>query len=154
MALTTQQAATLKTDIQARANLNAFVAAADWPSVAIFYNGVASPTVQVWKPAVTINELNSAINWTSFVTTGIGKQTAFLCMTQNKMIDATDSQVRGGIAQIFAGDSTSINALTAVSQRPATYFEALFSVASGAAQVSTFYGQNLQPLDVQHAMGF
>lgn len=144
--MTPAQLATLKVDIFSR-----------WPQqigneeIADFYNSVAVPTVNVWKPEVTITELNSAIAWPDMVSLTIEKQLAFQTMIWSFKIDMTDAQVRNGIDTIFGSVSASKAGIVNVGKRPATYLESLFSTG-GATKVSQVFGYKLLPSDVAEAL--
>lgn len=152
MALTTAQRTTLKADVLARLSLAGAVALADWPAVANFYNTTAVPAVSLWMPNVGVAFLNSAIAWATYKTLTLQEQGAYRAMTQIGSVDMTDNQVRQGFSSIFGSASASWIAIRDGAQRPATYFEALFSVASGSAFNSVFYGQPLSSIEVQLAM--
>ena len=152
MALTTAQLTTLKADIQSRPSL--------WANgtqqigneeVAAFYNSTASPVVNIWKPAVTVQELNSAIAWSDMVVVTQEKQLAYQSMIWNFSIDMTDAQVRAGIDSIFGAGSASKNGINAIGKRGATYLEALFSTG-GATKVSSVFGVQLQAAEVSSAI--
>ena len=151
--LTSVQALTLKTNINSAGNavsLGAFIAAQDYPSIAIFYNQLASPVVNLWRPHISVSELNTAIVWADFVALTIGKQNAYFAMTQDGWVDSTSANIRGGFTAIFANPS--LANLTALAQRPGTRFEVLFSTVQGTASVSTVFGMLLSADDVQFAL--
>jgi hypothetical protein len=150
--MTTAQIATLKADILSRPNL--------WANgtqqigneeVAAFYNSTASPVVNVWKPEVTVQELNSAIAWSDMVLLTQEKQLTYQSMIWNFKIDMTDAQVRSGIDTIFGNPSSSRTGILNVGKRSATYFEALFATG-GATKISSLFGYQLSPAEVSAAI--
>lgn len=136
MSLTASQLSTLKTDIQGRASLASSVAAADWPTVAAFYNAPASPAVNVWRADIATEEIAPQVVMSDFVALTAVKQNGLLLLTQGPKIDATQANVRSAFASIFGAGSTTLTNLTALAQRPATRFEAMFLTAAGAANIS------------------
>jgi hypothetical protein len=63
-ALTPAQQATLKTDIQNTASLNAAVTANDWYTVADYYNSASS--TPVWWTACPTDNIFNALTWTNY----------------------------------------------------------------------------------------
>lgn len=150
--MTTSQLATLKADIFSRPNL--------WANgtqqigneeVAAFYNSTASPVVNVWKPEVSVQELNSAIVWSDMVLLSQEKQLTYQSMIWNFKIDMTDPQVRSGIDAIFGSGSASKTGINNVGKRNATYLEALFATG-GATKVSSLFGYKLSGDEVAAAL--
>lgn len=150
--LTSAQLATLKTDINAQAPLAAARTAADWPTVAAFYNANTSPAVAVWKPSITVHEMNAVITWSAFAGLTALAQNAYMAMTQDGFVDATSATVRAGFSTVFGAGSASLTALNALAQRTATRLEALLVSVAGPPIVSAVFGQSLSADDVQKAM--
>lgn len=152
MSLTLQQLQTLKADIQSRhalwANGTQQVSNED---VAAFYNSTATPTVNVWKPEVTITELNSVIDWVSMTALTVEKQLAFQTMIWSFKIDMTDAQVRAGIDAIFGNPSATRTGILNVGKKAASYIEAMFSTG-GAVKTSQMFGYKFQPGEVADAL--
>lgn len=150
--LTTQQLATLKTDIQSRANLwsNGTQQIGD-QEVATFYNTVAEPAVPIWKKDVDITQLNSAVNWSDMAALTQEKQLAYQSMVWANVIDMTDVQVRGGVDAIFGNPSSSRTGILAIGKRNATYLEALFATG-GATKISAVYNNSLSASEVSAAI--
>jgi len=151
--LTTPQLLVLKTDILSPANaaaLGPWLLAQDYPAIANWYNALASPAVNLWRPHIPVSELNTAIVWADFVALTLGKQNAYFAMTQDGWIDATSANIRTGFGAVFAGASQTN--LVALAQRGGTRFEVLFSTVAGAASVSTMFGQSLSGDEVQRAV--
>ena len=145
MPLTTAQLQTFKAAINAEPALAAARAAGDHGAIAAYYNVVSASNI--WKPAVTVADLNTAIVWTEFISLAQGARDAYFAMTQGSTVDATKANVRNGFAAIFAG--TSQSNLTALAQRLATRFEVLFTVA----QVCSLFGYVVSVADVAEALG-
>lgn len=149
--MTNAQLTTLKTDIQARPNLwtngKPLLADAD---IAAFYNTLSA--VNIWRPSVTVRELNSAIAWAAMVAITQEKQLTYQSMIWANEIDMTDNQVRNGVTAVFGAGSTSETGIMAVGKRVATFLEALFSGGAGTTKVSTLFGVQLQSQDVTDAL--
>jgi hypothetical protein len=154
--LTETQYATLATDIQSGPNaatLAPFVTARDDQSIALFYNQASAPVVTLWRPNIRPQELHNVVVWTDFVAlTAIKQGTYTAMMTGATTIDATNSGIRGAFQAVFGAGSASLTAMTAVAQQPATRLEALFSTASGGANISTVFGELLTHRGVAHAL--
>src|SRR5208282_6843670 len=119
MALTPAQQATLKTDIQSGPNsatLAPLVAAANWVSVAAFYNGGSGTAV--WIPNVPVTTILAATNWTTFAAKTSLQQITYLAMTSQSFLDATNANYRNGFAAVFSG--ADLTALSNAAQRTGT----------------------------------
>lgn len=150
--LTPAQQTTLKTDMHSAGNaaaLGAFLSAADWVSIAAFYNASSAQTV--WKPNITVRDLTRNIVGSAFDALTTQKQQGYIALTQGGIVDATAASIRAWFQDIFGAGSTTLIALTAEAQRTATRFELLFATAASPANVSTVFGQTLTPQDVQFA---
>lgn len=126
-------------------------------------------SLNLWKPVVTITELNSAVNWgqNPAGATDAAQTNSWLrwqSMCWSNLIDLTDPQVRSGVADVWGSGSASNTAIKAVGvgRRAGTRFELLFAgvnrgpngnPASGTmtenGRVSPFFGQPLTGSDVQ-----
>lgn len=152
MALTQAQMTTLKTDMHSAgraAALGAFLAAADWPSVAIYYNGPSGSNV--WRPSIPVADLSRNIIGSAFDALTVGKQNGYLAMTQGGFVNATFLNIRNWFSDIFGAGSATLTALTAEAQRPATRFELLFSTVAAPANVTSVFGQAVTHEDCQFA---
>ena len=142
--------AAFKASIQADGTLAAAVTAQDWPTIANAYNAASSPSVMVWRPSIPVAELNNAIDWTGgangFSLLSIAKQNAYFALTQGGTVDSTQVNIRNGFGAIFP--ATIATALATVAQVQATRFQALFSTGN----VTTYFGYQVSPSDVQQAM--
>jgi hypothetical protein len=143
--LTTAQLQTFKAAINSDPNLAAARAAGDQGAIAAYYN--AAGTGNIWKPDIDVSTLNTAIVWAEFVALTVAKQNGYFAMTQGGNIDATSSNIRGGFTAVFGG-TTSLTNLTALAQRVATRFEALFTTS----QVCSLYGYVVTVADVAAAL--
>lgn len=185
MALTPAQVATLAAHLAANTNLingTAINALPNTPddnfAIANWYNQTAlvgdnqafANSLNLWKPVVTIQELNAAINWsqTPAGATSADQTNSWLrwqSMCWNNAIDLTDNQVRSGIAAVWATGSTnaSIKAV-GIGRRAGTRFELLFASANRGpngnaadpdmtlnGRVSSVFGQKLLGTDVDAA---
>lgn len=187
MILTAAQIQTLKAHIAANTDLIGGVAINALPNtpdnnsaVAAWYNTpvsgaelqpFAAPTV-LWRPVVTIQELNTAVNWSqnpgANAATDAQQTNAWLrwqSMCWNNFLDLTDNQVRSGVAAVWAtgGSNAAIKAV-GVGRRTGTRAELLFAGASrgpdGAAnnadtslngRVSPVFGQTVTGTDIDTA---
>ena len=187
MNLTPAQLQTLKAHIAANTDTVGGVAIKDLPAtadnnfaIAAWYNTPATGTEQqafaaplsLWKPVVTIQELNTAINWSQTpganAATDAQQTNAWLrwqSMCWNNFLDLTDPQVRGGIAAVWAtgGSNANIKAV-GVGRRLGTRAELLFAGAARGpdgntpdanaalnGRVSPVFGQQLTGADVDAA---
>lgn len=147
--------------------------------VANFYNSTANPVVNVWLTSVPVMPtLNAAIVWSAYETLSVALQNTYMAITQSGVINMADKAAARGLVGlngqtdgVFVDGSASSLAIRAASVRAATYAEALFSAlglgtlgTAGAATVgnvcqydangNSIFGQQLQPSDVSHAMGW
>ena len=139
------QLTTFKAAILAEPNVAAARASQSHGAIAAYYNGPG--TGLIWRPAITVAELNTAIVWSEFIALTQGQRDAYAALISGATVDATNANVRAGFSTIFAG--TSITNLTALAQRVPTVFEQLFS--SGG--VSTMFGYQVSVADVVQALG-
>jgi hypothetical protein len=148
MDLTSSQQATFKADILA--NQAAEAAAQDIDAIVAYYN--ADSATSLWRPSISVDELNTAIVWAEFAGFTAVKQNCYLAMIQGK-IDATKPNIRNGFSTIFsAQNSASLVNLTTLAKRIGTRFEVLFSTVDGAANVSSFFGAVVDRNDVINAL--
>jgi hypothetical protein len=181
MPLTSAQATTLRAHILANTNpvtnvangqqvpINALPDVGDnYQNVANWYNGVAAAgdaqpiaaPLAVWRPVVTIGQLNSAIDWSADPTGGgtpsAGQVTnlwlRWQSMCWGNQIDMTDPQVRQGVVNIWGSSSASSLAIGGVGKQPGTRLECLLAGAGvgggiglgpAAARVSQVFGYRI-----------
>jgi hypothetical protein len=146
MSLTPAQVTALKAAIQGDANIAGLLVARQDGQIAAYYN--AGGAGSIWRPAIGVSELNTAVVWSEFILLSQGARDAYFAMTQGGTVDATNSNIRTGFNSIFTG-SVSLTNLTALAQRVPTRFEALFTTA----QVCSCFGQVISPADVVQALG-
>lgn len=154
MALLEAQLMTLKTDItvtkaavvyQGETLLNWWNAGADG-TIAEFYNQPAVPAVPLWKPRVPVNDLITALVGSEFKALPIATQNLWFVLTQGDAVDATLSRTRQNFIDVFGAAAQTTANLTAVAQKAATYFEALFATVAagpGTGSISPVFGQML-----------
>lgn len=142
--MTPAQLTTFKTAINGDAALASARAAGDHGAIAAYYNGAGAGTI--WRPSVSVSELNTAIVWSEFIALTQGQRDAYRALISGS-IDATNTNIRSGFGSIFAG--TSLSNLTALAQRVPSRFEALFTVA----QVCSVFGYTVSVADVAAALG-
>lgn len=145
--MTPAQLAIFKTAINGDGALATARAAGDHGAIAAYYNAAGSGTI--WRPVITVAELNTAIVWSEFAALTVALQQTYLAMTQGGSIDATSANVRGGFTSVFASGTTSRTNLTNLAQRTQTRFEALFTTG----QVCELFGKVVTPADVAEALG-
>lgn len=145
--MTPAQLATFKAAILGDANLAAARAAGDFGVIVAYYN--AAGTGSIWRPSISVAELNTAIVWSEFVTLTALLQNAYMAMTQGGALDGTSSNVRGGFAAVFGPATTSRANLLAIAARTPTRFEALFTTAN----ICAVFGQQVSVADVVEALG-
>lgn len=142
--MTPAQLSTFKAAILADANLVAARAAGDMGAMATYYNAAGTGTI--WRPSISVAELNTAIVWSEFIALTQGQRDAYRALISGA-IDATNANVRAGFAAIFSGQS--LTNLSALAQRVPTRFEQLFVVS----QVTPVFGQTVSVADVAAALG-
>jgi len=146
--LTTSQLATIKNDITVTkpntlyngVTLISLWNGNDFEHLADYYNTLASPTIDLWRPNVAAWEATRSVVGSVYVGLTAVKQNGFQMYLLAGTIDATSQNVRDSFSAIFPAGAT-LNNLIAVSKKQATNLEALFvgAVQSGA-YVSSVYG--------------
>jgi hypothetical protein len=153
--LSPAQLTTLKQDITVT-NASRFatnLANNEWAPIAAYYNTLASPTANLWRPDVTISQLSDGIVWADYETLAQTKQNTSIAMTQSGVLNTTVQSNRDGFTTIFGGGSTTVTNLLAIVKRAGTNFEVLFSGAPvQGARVSTVYGRQCTYIDVAQAV--
>lgn len=133
--MTPAQLVTFRAAVQANPDIAAVRAAGDQGAVAAYYNTLDAGTI--WRPDITVSELNTAIIWTEFAALSVALQNTYLALISAPFIDTTKANIRGGFSAIFGPATTSRANLIALAQRTPTRFESLFTTA----QVCSVYGQ-------------
>lgn len=150
MPLSTAQLATLKTAINADATAAAFSLTSDGDfNLAAYLNAVPPAPISVWRNDIQPGEVSRVVQMSAFVALTAIKQNGLILLTQGT-IDASAIEVRSGFTAIFGAGST-LTALTALAQRPATRFEAIFSTAAAPANTSVMFGKQASPDDIHQA---
>lgn len=146
--MTPAQLATFKAAILADATQTANVVAGDHGALAAYFNGVPATPVSLWRPSISIAELNTAIDWSEFAALTTALRETYNAMISPGAIDSTAPKIRGGFSTVFAG-KTSLTSLTALAQRSATRFEALFTTGN----VCAMFGYQVSAADIAAALG-
>jgi hypothetical protein len=136
MHLTTAQRATLKTNILATPEANAFYAVGNLQGLADYYNANASPTFTVWKTNVPLGDVGKTFNATELAgltqlnTSRLQNLAAWLAAGVNPSTAPT----RQFFDDIFsgAGGAGTRAGLLALWKRPATRAEKLFATGTGS----------------------
>lgn len=134
MALTTEQNTTLKAAILADSVLNAFPNTPDGAfAIADALNLTNVPDFIVWRTDIPTKDVKKVVVWTEYVGRSVGEQGAFSLMISNGIIDASQTNVRQGIQDIFSGPSgaNTRSALTAISKRKARRIEKILATGTG-----------------------
>lgn len=148
--MTPAQLTTLKTAINADATAAAFPQTSDGHfNLAAYLNTVPPTPMSIWRSDIKPEEISAAVVMADFVLLTAIKQTGLLLLTQGPA-NATITGVRTAFSSIFGAGPT-LTALTALAQRPATRFEAIFSTVAAPANVSSMLGQRVSPLDLEQA---
>lgn len=142
MALTLSELTVLKNDIIAKSatvyNGSTFAihqSNTKFDQVAAYYNSIASPQVDLWRPDVLIGDITNIIDMSAYITLTVAKQNGWMAMSQGSVIDATLSQVRANFVTIFGNGTATTNAAISISKKAATNFELLYTTNN----VSTKY---------------
>ena len=144
--MTPTQLTAFKAAILADVSLVAQRAAGDHGAIAAYYNGAGTGTI--WRPSITLLELNTAIVWSEYTVLSALLQNTYMAMIQGGTVDATAAGIRAGFTAVFAG-KVSLTNLTAMAQIVPTKFQQLFAVA----QVSATFGQSVAVSDIAAALG-
>jgi hypothetical protein len=142
--LTDAQLATLKADMQT--NQAANLAAGNYRLVADYYN--APGTGLIWRPVITVEELNTAISWAEFAAVPVARQNTYLAMISPGFIDATSANIRAGFGTVFSAGGASNPQLTTLAQQTPTRLEQLFSTGN----ISAVFGYRCTVNDVMNAL--
>ena len=129
MALTSAQKCTLRTDMDTHPELTTAIANADLAAIAAFYNEDAPGGDTCWRPTMSVYEVKQQIVWTEYLSTSVTEKSTFELIISNGEIQSSDPNIRGGIADIFAGPQLAQTRqnLLAAAQRVMTRLELLFA---------------------------
>jgi hypothetical protein len=142
--LTATQITLLHAALIADASMAASVAAADDIAIAAWFN---TPVAEnCWKTKLTIDEVQDAMNWTTFIGRSVGERDAFRTMFNQNEVNPSKENVRLGIADIFSGTAaTAVNlraAIMGVAQRTMTRAEKILATGPvSSVYTLTFEGQ-------------
>lgn len=118
-------------------------------ALAGYYNSVAAPQVDLWRPNILPSEIVPVLIMTEFIGLTAVKQNGLSLYMQAPFIDATNVNVRNGFTAIFAGSAgVSVTNLTALAKRPATNYENLFTVVTSGVGISSAFGQVVSPSEI------
>lgn len=103
-------------------------------AIADYYNMDSSPAFIVWKTFVSTSDCKTATVWTEYIGRSQGERDAWQFMLSNGHIDASDSNIRQGIQDIFSGPSgaTTRTNLVAIAKRTANRIEELLATGTGS----------------------
>ena len=136
MSLTTLQYQALKVDIAADPVLSAIPNTTDGAfAIADAYNALAVPAFRVWRTDIPTKDVKKGVVWTEYIGRSVGERGAFELMISNGILDASDPNVRQGIADCFSGPSGAgtRTSLTNLAKRDATRAEKLFATGTGSS---------------------
>ena len=151
MSLTVAQLATLKTDIQSQGSLAVARTAADWITVANFYN--APSATPIWRTDLRNSEVMAALVGTDVAAlSSAGSLGLLQILLTPDTTDASSVNIQTDFSTLFSG-KVSLTNLTNVAQRLGTRLESLFS-AGGPPATTVLFGYSIQASEVQKAMGF
>jgi len=127
----------------------------DTENLAAYYNTIATPQVDLWKPDIPVEEVTAAIDYSVFATKTAVLQNTFLLLVKGTFVNATQANIRAGFAVVFPSGASFTN-LIALARRAATNGESLFKGAlqgtnPNAAYVSSIYGYTVSGNDVYRA---
>lgn len=152
--MTAAQILTLKNDILANGNvsyngntISYYMSNTMYSIVAAFYNQNANPTVDLWRPDIDVSELAPNIVMTDFVGLQQNKRDGYMILITGSTLDATVANTRASFVEIFGATQTRTN-LEAMSKRPATRFEALFTTSNVCERA--LYGYTVTSMDIEN----
>lgn len=136
MALTPEQMATLKADIQADPTMSALPNTnAGNMLIAEMYEALASPVFTVWKTYVTVEEIMAnGFDWTRVDAATVGKARIWEWMTNQGSMNPSKANVRAGINDAWSGapNASHLAGITAHLHRSANRLEKLLAVGTGS----------------------
>lgn len=144
--MTTAQLATFRTAITGNSSLTAAVSAGAHGEIVAHYSQPGTGTI--WRPEITVKELNTAIVWSEYAALTVALQNTYRALIAPGFIDATSANIRGGFSTIFGAATASRANLLAIAQRVPTRFEALYT----SAQVCSMFGRSPSVADVVDAL--
>ena len=132
--LTEAQRTTLKADILANQDTADKYAIGDLSSLANLYNADAAPSFVVWRTSIPPADYRDAIVWTEVDALTAGKARIWEWITQSMTgnLNAASANVRQGLLDCWASNTTTRTQLTAAAKRNASRIEKLFSTGTGS----------------------
>lgn len=160
--LTTQQAAALKTDIEADPALAAIPHNADGAlAIVDYYATAASPAYIVWRTSVPIDEImRNGMDWARVDNLSVGKARIWEWMGRLGTINPSQPNIRAGIDATWTDANQADLAVRAQvyvhCKRSATRAEKLFATGTGStvSPATMTYEGKLIYTDVMQAMGW
>jgi hypothetical protein len=154
--LNSTQLATLKADILADPILSAYWDNKNPAAIAAVYNIAASPSFFVWKTSVSPEEYIEATVWTEVDALTVGKARIWEWVTkgQTAAINPSKVNVRQGLADCWASNTTTRTNLLTIGKRLANKVEKLLATGTGTEGIPatmTFEG-GIQWPDINAAM--
>ena len=154
--LNNTQLAAIKADVLADPTLSAYWTAGNPAAIAAAYNVEATPNFFVWKTSVSPEEYIEATVWTEVDALTVGKARIWEWVTkgQTAAINPSKVNVRQGLADCWASNTTTRTNLLAAGKRLANKVEKLLATGTGTEGTPatlTFEGQIQWP-DINAAM--
>lgn len=132
--LTEEQYQSLKQDMVGRESLQEALLSGDDVALTAFYNSVASPMFLVWKTWVTKEEaFEQALDWSEVGSLTAAEEKIWSWMFQAGGMNPSKPNIRAGMATALSSAVNTRAALVALSVRPGTVFEKLFSTGAGTS---------------------
>ena len=146
MNMTTAQLATIKAAINGDPTAAAFENGDSGnQALATYLNTVPASPTMVWRPVVSAADMAAVIDWSAFAALTVAKQNTYFAL-QSGPVDATSVNIRNGFNTVFGAGAT-LTALTALAQRGASRFEAMFTTSN----VCSVFGQSISAWEVGSA---
>ena len=132
--LTEAQRTTLLADILANQDTADKYAIGDLSSLANLYNADAAPAFVVWRTSIPPADYREAIVWTEVDALTVGKARIWEWITQSMTgnLNAASANVRQGLLDCWASNTTTRTQLTAAAKRNASRIEKLFATGTGS----------------------
>jgi hypothetical protein len=102
-------------------------------AIAEWYNLPADPAYWLWRSNVPTKDAKKAMDWVEYLALSQAARDCWRFMLENGIIDATDPNLRVGIAEVFKGPNgvNSRTALIAIAKRTANRIEKLLATGTG-----------------------
>lgn len=145
--MTPAQVQTLKAAILADANASPARLSGDHGSIANYLNSPGAGVV--FRPSITVAELNTAIVWSEYTLLPVASQNCYQAMIAGGSVDGSNPNVRAGFASIFATATQTKANLIALAQKVPTKLEAIFVTSN----VCPLFGTNITAADIAAVLG-